>query len=101
MSRNETAGSGAGGGDRGQEAKKRIKGSGKNTQAWRQEKRQDQFRAVKQLLLTRKTGEGGRGSKSSERSLNPVKPDHFKELWGNREHLKDFEQHSDVIIVPF
>lgn len=47
MSRNETAGSGAGGGDRGQEVKKRITESGKNTQAWRQEKRQDQFREVK------------------------------------------------------
>ena len=33
--------------------------------------------------------------------LNPARPDHLKELEGSREHLKDFELGSDMIIFPF
>lgn len=33
--------------------------------------------------------------------MNPAGPDHLKELEGSREHLKDLEQGSEVIIFPF
>lgn len=71
--------------------------------AWKQERKQDQFRAVKRASYDwRSWGRWERDKEFCEMMmLNLVRPDHLKELEGNRKYLKDFEQGSDVIIFPF